>query len=162
MTELSRCHPSPSSPPMGTGLHRRAWRAHMGWPLASWQSAGSKGMWVESYCCCRAFNRADGGLPHVPSFTSGWRHMAKKKKKINRVFSPQNLVTSLEAPSLYLPDFSTAAAATANQGKGQGTKWRTLVPCVTSNPELPGRIPDMSRKENCCRVWSPNTFSGLL
>lgn len=81
MTELSRCHPSPSSPPMGTGLHRRAWRAHMGWPLASWQSAESKGMWVESYCCCRAFNRADGGLPHVPSFTSGWRHMAKKKKK---------------------------------------------------------------------------------
>lgn len=162
MTELSRCHPSPSSPPMGTGLHRRAWRAHVGWPLATWQSTESKGMRVERYCCCRAFNRADGGRPHVPSFTSGWRHMAKKIKNKEGILTTKLLLTSLKAPSLYLPDFSTAAAATANQGKGQGTRWRTLVPFVTSNPELPERIPDMSKKENCHSVWSPNTFSGLL
>lgn len=86
----------------------------------------------------------------------------QKNKNKEGILTTKLLVTRLEAPSLYLPDFSITVAATANQGKGRGTRWRMLVPCLTTNPELPGRIPDMSKKENCHSVWSPSTFLGLL
>lgn len=86
-----------------------------------------------------------------------------KKKKKKRGYSHHKTVSYTFRSTITLFTwFLITAAATANQGKGQGTRWRMLVPCVTTNPELPGRIPDMSKKENCHSVWSPNTFLDLL